>query len=1115
MGTKTPYGLTSTGQRSTAYSSGMLSGLTNRYNSIGDAGGIMADSSPSVDTWDGIGRDPSLKTPAELAEEARERAKAGGGYNIGSNNTLQDVYDAFAEASGGDASTAAVLQAQGFDYLNSMAQSQSAASANSSPFDLINGNTPAALTPAELAAQGAANLAAAAARKVTPLTDEQLYQQNQDFYGGLINRFDPRNSRGYGEIPEYLGQEFTEASIAAETAAVAADAAAAYAASPEGIAAQELADQQAASQAAIDAAAVTQQQDDAFQTAVNAAGGVNVGTLGAVIDAAQDSFGGNTSRAIVTVITESLKAGITMDDLAAETKLSSEAIMNAVKTAGADPDASLTTAELINGGINTVYDVVNTAIDLVEKGLEITGIEKLINAAGNTVAKIIGLDPTQAQKVLVVNPVTGQISVQATNQTGGGLGNYLPKSAYVPVGTTAGGTAYGVDTGNAIVNVLLGKIRTNGGLEGSDARGILGAAIEEVTGINASVVGGLVNATGDVIKVAQDVINTIGGGDDNSGTTATLAVVGGDAATGNVLGPIDTRTNAEKEAAATATALSLTPNSDNLITAINNSACPNAGEIRNANGDCYNPTTDNFTCPDTYVNAKQVVSDISQCGGLKTTTTTDNFTCPDTYVNAKQVVSDISQCGGLKTTTTTDSFTCPDTYVNAKQVVSDISQCGGLKITTTTVDTTDRTEVVCTDPEAVYDATDQKCYKGTVTTLGTTDRTETVCSEEGAVYDLETNKCYKGTVTTLGTTDRTETVCSEEGAVYDATDGKCYKGTVTTLGTTDRSEVLCSEEGAVYDSTDNKCYKGSSRTVDTVDRTEVLCSNPEGVYDLETDKCYIGGPRTVDTECPGGIYDATTDSCAYTDLSCATLGLILGPLGYCIDPPVVVEEDPGTIVPPTTLGLPPRFVEENDVLVEDPGAFQTPYSILPAPVSDPYLADRRSQDILNVASTVGIQPGAGLDQTQEAVDRFAGYANTFDVGLPELEAITGATPAESLAYEDKFDVSFPVTGTAPPVTPALPIAGERYVPTLPATPVEATPVEEDGYGNGMIYIDPVTGLPTHTNPNPGSVNPLLPSGFSTFAEGGVVENGDGIESLLDRRQQAVNRMLIKRARGMM
>ena len=41
MGTKTRFGLTTTGQRSTAYSPNMLSGITNRMNSIGDAGGIL------------------------------------------------------------------------------------------------------------------------------------------------------------------------------------------------------------------------------------------------------------------------------------------------------------------------------------------------------------------------------------------------------------------------------------------------------------------------------------------------------------------------------------------------------------------------------------------------------------------------------------------------------------------------------------------------------------------------------------------------------------------------------------------------------------------------------------------------------------------------------------------------------------------------------------------------------------------------------------------------------------------------------------------------------------------------------------------------------------------
>ena len=83
MGTKVPYGITVTGQRpsGTSYSSNMLSGFTNRKDSIGDSGGLMSNvfSGTSLgDDWDGIGRDPSLPTPFELALEARERAKKGG-----------------------------------------------------------------------------------------------------------------------------------------------------------------------------------------------------------------------------------------------------------------------------------------------------------------------------------------------------------------------------------------------------------------------------------------------------------------------------------------------------------------------------------------------------------------------------------------------------------------------------------------------------------------------------------------------------------------------------------------------------------------------------------------------------------------------------------------------------------------------------------------------------------------------------------------------------------------------------------------------------------------------------------------------------------------------------
>ena len=96
----------------------MLSGLTNRKDSIGDAGGLMG--------WDGIGRDPSLKPPAELAEEARERAKAGGKDGVNPNLTAFDIYgDSLAGYEGvRDAATSAVSAAMRNDYLNSIIETQ-------------------------------------------------------------------------------------------------------------------------------------------------------------------------------------------------------------------------------------------------------------------------------------------------------------------------------------------------------------------------------------------------------------------------------------------------------------------------------------------------------------------------------------------------------------------------------------------------------------------------------------------------------------------------------------------------------------------------------------------------------------------------------------------------------------------------------------------------------------------------------------------------------------------------------------------------------------------------------------------------------------------------------
>ena len=479
MGTKTPYGLTVTGQRSTSYSPGMLSGLTNRYNSIGDAGGIMADSSPSVDTWDGIGRDPSLKTPAELAAEARERAKAAGGDGFNPNiPSLDELYASISDSFGGDASTSAVSQAQISDYLMGMTQSQDAAT---SPFDIINGNATGSSTAtlAEIAARN--NTAGPLPTSLSPLEQLEIELASDEaernaLYGTLDNNFQ-------GTLNNRTFTPSAGSVIAAQNAAAAA----------------------AASQATIDAAAAVQQQDDDFQTKVNAIGGMNKGTIGDVIDAAQDSFGGNTSRAIVTVISEALKSGVTIDDLAAETGMTQAAIVAAAKDAGQDQDAKLSTKEMIDGGLNTAYDVVNSAVELVEKGFEITGVEKLINAAGNIVAKIGGLDPAEASKVLVVN-ANGGITIEASQDDGtgnqGGLPNILPTSGYIPVGSTTGGTTYGVDTGNEILNTIFQKIITNGGLTAEDVDPILSSVLQTVTGID-------LNAANNVIDGAQTIVDTV------------------------------------------------------------------------------------------------------------------------------------------------------------------------------------------------------------------------------------------------------------------------------------------------------------------------------------------------------------------------------------------------------------------------------------------------------------------------------------------------------------------------------------------------------------------------------------------------------------------------------
>jgi len=251
--------------------------------------------------------------------------------------------------------------------------------------------------------------------------------------------------------------------------------------------------------------------------------------------------------------------------------------------------------------------------------------------------------------------------------------------------------------------------------------------------------------------------------------------------------------------------------------------------------------------------------------------------------------------------------------------------------------------------------------------------------------------------------------------------------------------------------------------------TNTIC--PEGSYKGDDNRCYndVTGEVVQNTICPAGTtYNETTKQCEYSKYFCPP-GFTFNILTSQCEPDT--EEEEGTTgglptVQPPSLGLANRgdFVDRGDVLVENTGEMGGIYSILPAPIREPFLAGNRQQDIRNVADVVGIRQGEDFNQDPEAVQRFARYANAFDIGVPELLDISGVLPSDVPLYEQKFDVTFPVQGIAPPVKPEEPIAEERYTPDL-----------------------------------------------SVFKDGGVVKSENGIEGLLERRQQAVNRMLLKRA----
>jgi hypothetical protein len=956
--------------------------------------------------------------------------------------------------------------------------------------------------------------------------------------------------------------------------------------------ADRLAAEQAARQAEAAAnspeAAETQAKDDDFDTKVNAAGGVTPGTIDKVIEIALEVYGDN-SRGVVKVISESLKGGLTMKDLEDATDLSGDEIMAAAKTAANDPNKSLTPGEILNGAANTVYDTTNKIVDIVEKGLEVTGIEKVIDTIGNTVSKIVGLDPNQTQKVLVVNPVTGQVTVQASNVPGGGIIGNLPQSPYVPIGSTSGGTTYGIDAENAILNVVLGKIITNGGLDQGDTKSVIAAGVEEVTGIPMEVAGNVIDAAGAVIDETGKLIDNSGilnVGDNNTGTTLTIDGAGntgaGDTAFENIMGPIDTRTDAEKAAdaqeAANRTYTSVGSSTQDLLDLIANSGtkvCPDgtklAGQTVDINTDCGTLGGKTKVCPDNTKLAGQTVDINTDCGTLGGKTKV----CPDGTKLAGQTVDINTDCGTLGGKTKV----CPDNTKLAGQTVDINTDCGtlggktkvcpdGTKLAGQTVDintdcgTLGGKTKVCPDGTKLAGQTvdintdcgtlggkTKVCPDGTKlagqtvdinTDCGTLGGKTKVCPDgtklAGQTVDINTDcgtlggktkVCPDGTKLAGQTVDINTDCGTLGGKTKVCPDGTKLAGQTvdinTDCGTLGGKTKVCPDNtklaGQTVDiNTDcgtlggktKVCPDGTKLAGQTVDintdcgtlggKTKVC---PDGTklagqtVDINTDCGTLGGKTKVcpdNTKLAGQTVDINTDCGIITDPKVCPAGQTLNPVtneceyakvicgkgytlniltGQCEKDTDEEDTEGGILTLPTpNLKVPGRgdFVTADDVLVKNLGDVGGIYSILPAPVREPFLADRRQQDIRNVADTVGIRQGQDFNQDPFAVERFARYANAFDVGTPELLDISGVLPGDFPAYEEKFNVQFPEFGIAPPVRPdedLFPIAGARF--------------------------DPTTYTPT------------------AMAAGGVVEKENGIESLMDRRQQAVNRMLIKRA----
>ena len=220
------------------------------------------------------------------------------------------------------------------------------------------------------------------------------------------------------------------------------------------------------------------------------------------------------------------------------------------------------------------------------------------------------------------------------------------------------------------------------------------------------------------------------------------------------------------------------------------------------------------------------------------------------------------------------------------------------------------------------------------------------------------------------------------------------------------------------------------------------------------------------TECPAGFID-DGGQCVSKTSFCSL---------YPNDPRCVTDQPGGNggLTPPT--GLIPGaadFVTRDDVLVEFDKPDYDPYSILPAPATEPYLAGRRPGDIAAAFDVLGFRPAQGLEQRPETMERLERYTQQFGVGPQDAPTFGQAaiTP-----FEDRFGINIPDVSRNFPVRPTEPISQPRYNPlTFGQEPEQ----------------------------------PTEPLGL--FARGGVAESSDGIGSLMERRAGAVNRMLLNKA----